>query len=235
MDILTATSVKWSAQTWARPDTRSSGSIGSISFERPPPPPLIPTLPDRPEYGRPRTLATRCYRTIGMCARLERRGGVRNSPSIWLCRATCQTPLLGAGLSQGTVSPTVGKPGPGDIHNRPSVQSPAVATQHLRPAGLGHVNPTTASAWPVLPALSCGEQSKHHVTRTSEARPRDWWAERAFAPGTNPTLSCALGPRSTLWVAGHGVAWLGAAIDSRRVSPPARFSLAVNAERHAIQ
>ena len=53
-----------------------------------------------------------------MCARLERRGGVRNSPSIWLCRATCQTPLLGAGLSQGTVLPTVGKQGPGDIHNR---------------------------------------------------------------------------------------------------------------------
>ena len=53
------------------------------------------------------------------------------------------------------------------------VQSPAVATQHLRPAGLGHVNPTTASAWPVLPALPCDEQSKHHVTRTSEARPRD--------------------------------------------------------------
>ena len=109
------------------------------------------------------------------------------------------------------------------------VQSPAVATQHLRPAGLGHVNPTTASAWPVLPALPCGEQSKHHVTRTSEARPRDWWAERAFAPGTNPTLACALGrprrPRSTLWAAGHGVAWLGAAIDSRRVSPPERFSL----------
>ena len=48
------------------------------------------------------------------------------------------------------------------------IQSPAVATQHLRPAGLGHVNPTTASAWPVLPALPCGEQSKHHVTRTSE-------------------------------------------------------------------
>ena len=57
-----------------------------------------------------------------MCARLERRGGVRNSPSIWLCRATCQTPLLGAGLSQGTVLPTVGKQGPGDIHNRPSVR-----------------------------------------------------------------------------------------------------------------
>ena len=53
------------------------------------------------------------------------------------------------------------------------VQSPAVATQHLRPAGLGHVKPTTASAWPVLPALPCGEQSKHHVTRTCEARPRD--------------------------------------------------------------
>ena len=66
---------------------------------------------------------------------------------------------------------------------------------HLRPAGLGHVNPTTASAWPVLPALPCGERSKHHVTRTSEARPRDWWAERAFAPGTNPTLACALGRR----------------------------------------
>ena len=47
---------------------------------------------------------------------------MRNSPSIWLCRATCQTPLLGAGLSQGTVLPTVGKQGPGDIHNRPSVQ-----------------------------------------------------------------------------------------------------------------
>ena len=59
-----------------------------------------------------------------MCARLERRG-VRNSPSSWLCRATCQTPLLGAGLSQGTVLPTVGKPGPGDIHNRPSVQGGA--------------------------------------------------------------------------------------------------------------
>ena len=91
----------------------------------------------------------------------------------------------------------------------------------------------------VLPALPCGEQSKHHVTRTNEARPRDWWAERAFAPGTNPTLACALGrprrPRFTLWAAGDGVAWLGAAIDSRRVSPPARFSLAVNAERHAIQ
>ena len=119
------------------------------------------------------------------------------------------------------------------------VQSPAVATQHLRPAGLGHVIPTTASARLVLPALPCGEQSKHHVTRTNEARPRDWWAERAFAPGTNPTLACALGrprrPRFTLWAAGDGVAWLGAAIDSRRVSPPARFSLAVNAERHAIQ
>ena len=49
------------------------------------------------------------------------------------------------------------------------VQSPAVATQHLRPAGLGHVNPATASARPVLPALPCGEQSKHHVTRTNEA------------------------------------------------------------------
>ena len=34
------------------------------------------------------------------------------------------------------------------------VQSPAVATQHLRPAGLGHVIPTTASARPVLPAHS---------------------------------------------------------------------------------
>ena len=119
------------------------------------------------------------------------------------------------------------------------VQSPAVATQHLRPAGLGHVIPTTASARPVVPALPCGEQSQHHVTRTNEARPRDWWAERAFAPGTNPTLACALGrprrPRSTLWAAGDGVAWLGAAIDSRCVSPPARFSLAVNAECHAIQ
>ena len=46
---------------------------------------------------------------------------MRNSPSIWLCRATCQTSLLGAGLSQGTVLPTVGKQGLGDIHNRPSV------------------------------------------------------------------------------------------------------------------
>ena len=131
------------------------------------------------------------------------------------------------------------KPSDGFHVKRLQVQSPAVATQHLRPAGLGHVNPTTASAWPVLPALPCGEQSKHHVTRTSEAKPRDWWAERAFAPGTNPTLACALGrprrPRSTLWAAGHEVAWLGAAIDSRRVSPPVRFSLAVNAERHAIQ
>ena len=61
-----------------------------------------------------------------MCARLERRGRVRNSPSIWLCRATCQSPLLGAGLSQGTVLPTVGKPGPGDIHNRPSVHDSMV-------------------------------------------------------------------------------------------------------------
>ena len=50
------------------------------------------------------------------------------------------------------------------------VQSPAVATQHLRPAGLGHVIPTTASARPALP---CCEQSKHHVTRTNEAKPRD--------------------------------------------------------------
>ena len=48
---------------------------------------------------------------------------MRDSPSIWLCRATCQTPLLGAGLSQGTVLPTVGKQGPGDIHNRPSVHN----------------------------------------------------------------------------------------------------------------
>ena len=47
---------------------------------------------------------------------------MRDSPGIWLCQATCQTPLLGAGLSQGTVLPTVGKPGPGDIHNRPSVR-----------------------------------------------------------------------------------------------------------------
>ena len=38
---------------------------------------------------------------------------------------------------------------------------------------LGHVNPTNAAARLVLPALPCGEQSKHHVTRTSEARPRD--------------------------------------------------------------
>ena len=53
---------------------------------------------------------------------------MRNSPSIWLCRATCQTPLLGAGLSQGTVLPTVGKPGPGDIHNRPSVH---ITTKYL--------------------------------------------------------------------------------------------------------
>ena len=30
-----------------------------------------------------------CYRTIGICARLERRAGVRYSPSIWPCRATC--------------------------------------------------------------------------------------------------------------------------------------------------
>ena len=46
---------------------RSSGSIGSESFESspPPPPPPIPTphwhAADRPEYGRLRTLATRCY------------------------------------------------------------------------------------------------------------------------------------------------------------------------------
>ena len=53
------------------------------------------------------------------------------------------------------------------------VQSPAVATQHLRPAGSGNVIPTTASARPVLPALPCGEQSEHHVTRTNEVRPRD--------------------------------------------------------------
>ena len=83
---------------------------------RPPPPP-IPTLhwhaADRPEYGRPRTLATRCYRTIGMCARLERRGGVRIS------------------LSQGTVLPTVGKPGPGDIHNRPSVRATRLECAYL--------------------------------------------------------------------------------------------------------
>ena len=64
-----------------------------------------------------------------MCARLERRGGVRNSPSIWLCRATCQTPLLGAGLSQGTVLPTVGKQGPGDIHNRPNVRPTLISRQ----------------------------------------------------------------------------------------------------------
>ena len=52
---------------------------------------------------------------------------------------------------------------------RYSPQQLLPTTQHLRPAGLGHVNPTTASAWPVLPALPCGEQSKHHETRTSEA------------------------------------------------------------------
>ena len=62
------------------------------------------------------------------------------------------------------------------------VQSPAVATQHLRPAGSGHVIPTTASARPVLPALPCGQQSKHHVTWTNEVRLRDWWAERALHP-----------------------------------------------------
>ena len=68
-----------------------------------------------------------------MCARLERRGGVRDSPSIWLCQATCQTPLLGAGLNQGTVLPTVGKPAPGDIHNRPSVHTYSIRlTANLR-------------------------------------------------------------------------------------------------------
>ena len=53
-----------------------------------------------------------------------------------VCRATCQTPLLGAGLSQGTVLPTVGKPGPGDIHNRPSVQAAADAlNRHFATVG----------------------------------------------------------------------------------------------------
>ena len=97
------------------------------------------------------------------------------------------------------------------------VQSPAVATQHLRPAGLEHVIATTASARPVLPALPCGEQAKHHVTRTNEARPRDWGAERAFAPGKNPTLASALGrPRrpGSHWAAGDGVAQRGAAIEA---------------------
>ena len=97
------------------------------------------------------------------------------------------------------------------------VQSPAVATQHLRPAGLEHVIPTTASARPVLQALPCGEQAEHHVTRTNEARPRDWGAERAFAPGSNPTLASALGrPRRSgpHWAAGDGVAQRGAAIEA---------------------
>ena len=64
---------------------------------------------------------------------------MRNSPSIWLCRATCQTPLLGAGLSQGTVLPTVGKQGPGDIHNRPSVRELPVQGKKFDPEVTGDV------------------------------------------------------------------------------------------------
>ena len=116
------------------------------------------------------------------------------------------------------------------------VQSPAVATQHLRPAGLGHVNPTTASAWPVLPALPCDEQSKHHVTRTGEATEH-------MAEGRSELLH----PAQILHSPAH---WVGRAgrvhIERpetgvaqhdriRRAPPPARFSSAVNAERHAMQ
>ena len=116
------------------------------------------------------------------------------------------------------------------------VQSQAVATQHLRPAGLGHVNPTTASAWPELPALPCGEQSNHHVTRTSEATEH-------MAEGRSELLH----PAQILHSPAH---WVGRAgrvhIERpetgvaqrdriRRAPPPARFSSAVNAERHAMQ
>ena len=96
------------------------------------------------------------------------------------------------------------------------------------------MNPTTASARPVLPALPCGEQSKHHVARTNEATDNTTeGVERAFAPGKNPTLASALGRprrsgptlsgqrRSDTTRGGDGI---------RRASPPARFSSAVNAE-----
>ena len=78
---------------------------------------------------------------------------MRNSPSIWLCRATCQTPLLGAGLSQGTVLPTVGKQGPGDIHNRPSVHIEEltkcsiwgpITAKHFLTAAIGRPSSPTA-------------------------------------------------------------------------------------------
>ena len=58
-----------------------------------------------------------------------------------------------------------------------------------------------------------GHSRSQTASLCNDARPRDWWAERAFTPGTNPTLACALGrprrPRSTLWAAGHGVAKKG--------------------------